>query len=687
MLEPQRMDKVLIVGSKEVMETTINTLHDINLLHMEDYTEEEEYFRIGKPLKSATSLSEKLLKLRSIKSYLGTNAGKYYPKQSREKVLKDLEANLTALESSVTQKMSEKSSLESEQKELAHREELLKPYEALGLSVDLLRGYENINVYIGTVPGDIEPVIKDITDKYEIFSAPYGKGNVVALLVEKSFAPKISEALMKNDFVEVEQLHESGDPAVIKKDLEEKKANMTAKLEVVNKELAELNQKFADFIMSSEELLAIDTQKAEAPLRFATSDNTFVIEGWVPKVDFPALKDTLSKATNDKVYITIIEPVHEKYSTEIEVGEHPEEHKEVDAPVKYNNPKIFRPIEAFTDLYGRPRYDEIDPTMIFAIVFPLFYGFILGDIAYGSILLLLGLLLKVKLKHNEGIQILINVMLVCAVSSIFFGILYGEFLGFAIAEPIEHGEGGIMGLVSFAQFYPHEVHIGPVGPFSLPIERMQAGGFHGDSYMFGIKDLLVFTCIIGVCQLMLGYILGFRNELKQHGLKTAILHKASWALVLAGGVALVWYVFPLALNQALGDFNAMDPLFLIGAIVFLIGFILLLIGEGAMGIIELTTPLSHTLSYTRLLAVGLSSVGIAFAINTIAAMLAEAGILGLIGAIIVFVLGHTVNLVLGTYAPFIQSLRLHYVEFYQKFYKSGGRIYDPFGYNRKYTED
>ena len=72
MLEPQRMDRVLIVGTKDVMEPTINTLHDLNLLHIEDYIEEEEYFHIGKPLTKATSLSEKLLKLRSIKSYLGT---------------------------------------------------------------------------------------------------------------------------------------------------------------------------------------------------------------------------------------------------------------------------------------------------------------------------------------------------------------------------------------------------------------------------------------------------------------------------------------------------------------------------------------------------------------------------------------------------------------------------------------
>ena len=114
---------------------------------------------------------------------------------------------------------------------------------------------------------------------------------------------------------------------------------------------------------------------------------------------------------------------------------------------------------------------------------------------------------------------------------------------------------------------------------------------------------------------------GFRNELKQHGLKTAILHKGSWFSMLLGGVILVWYVFPLVLAQDMGSFSITNPLLLVGAALLVIGLILLLMGEGMLGIIEITNPLSHTLSYTRLLAVGLSSVGIAFAINTIALML------------------------------------------------------------------
>lgn len=570
MLEPQRMDRVLIVGTKDVMETTINALHEMDVLHIEDYTTEGEYFKIGKPLKNATSLSEKLLKLRSIRSYLGTKGNMEF-KEKREKVAREIENDLASLDSALNAKTSEKNALEAGIKDVTHREELLKPYEALNLPLQLLYGYDTIAVFTGTVPKEIEPVIKSITGDYETFSAPYGKGFIVAIFVPKDMAPKVSETLLKNDFLEIEPLRETGEPVEIKKALAQKKAELSSRLEAINKEIRELNIKYAKFILASEELLAIDTQKAEAPLKFATSENAFVVDGWVPSNEYEQFKENLVKKTDDKVYVAKVEPEHDPYPREMEKAT---EHHEVDAPVKYANPKWMYSMQAFIDLYARPMYSEIDPTMIFFFGFPLFYGFILGDIGYGLLILLVALIIKRVMKYSDGWQILATAGMLCAISSIFFGCIFGEFLGFNMAKTVAEG-GGFLG-VSLAGLYPHAIHIGPIGPFSLPLERLFPGGFEQGSYVFGIKDLLVFTCLVGIFQILLGYAFGFRNEYVQHGLKTAILHKASWIFLLLGGVSMVWYVFPLMMAGTIGSLSVANPLMLAGAAMFIFGLVLLL---------------------------------------------------------------------------------------------------------------
>lgn len=675
MLQPQRMDRVLIVGVKDVMEPTINALHDTNILHIEDYVEEESYFQIGKPLKSVTTLSERLLKLRSIMSYLGTK-DKELSKEKRAQVLADIDASLASLEAEVTQKSIEKGALESELKELVHKEDLLKPYEALGLPLDYLSGYESVTPFVGTAPADID--VKALTPDFEYFSAPYGKGKIIAVFVPEAAAAKVQDALMKGDFVEVEQLREKGEAATIKSNIAAKKADIEAKLAAVNKDMATLNDKFSQFLLSSQELLTVDTQKAEAPLKFATSDNTFVIDGWVPKKDVSALKEKLAKATGDRVYVTVAEPEHKAYAGE--TGAKHAEHHEVNAPVKYNNPKWAYPAQGFIDLYSRPKYDEIDPTMLFFVTFPLFYGFILGDIGYGLLLLIAGIGLRYYLRKSDGWKILTTTLIYCSLASIFFGFLFGEFMGLNMVKD------GFLGF-KLDWLYPHELHLGSGMGFTLPFERMMAGEVEHGVVVIGVRDLMIYTCFIGIIHILLGYAIGFRNELKQHGLKTAILHKGSWPFILIGGTILVLYVLPLMIAGDLGAISLTNPLMLVGGVLALIGLALLLVGEGAMGILEIPTLMSNVLSYTRLLAVGLSSVGIAFAVNYMAGMLWDAGILGIIGAIFVLVLGHGINLVLGIIAPGLHALRLHYVEFFMKFYKGGGKVYDPFGYVRKYTEE
>jgi len=165
-----------------------------------------------------------------------------------------------------------------------------------------------------------------------------------------------------------------------------------------------------------------------------------------------------------------------------------------------------------------------------------------------------------------------------------------------------------------------------------------------------------------------GFFLGFVNKFKEHGFVHAMLEKGSWFVVEAG-IALI------ALNYL--GYASVSPY--VGGAVFLAGLLMILKGEGIKGVVELPALLSNTLSYTRIMAVGLASASLAIVVNEFAGEFFHMGGIYMFIAVIILVLGHSVNLALGILGPFLHSLRLHYVEFFTKFFEGGGKQYKPFG--------
>ncbi len=292
-------------------------------------------------------------------------------------------------------------------------------------------------------------------------------------------------------------------------------------------------------------------------------------------------------------------------------------------PVVLHNPRLFRPFESITRMMPLPKYGTVDPTPFVAIFFPMFFGVVLGDVGYGAMLGIISLILRIRSPAGGKLRSVSEIGLACALFAIIFGFLYGELFG-------DLG---------------HRIGLHPII-------------FNREEAFF---PFLGFAVALGIVHIVVGLLLGavklFRGDKRR--------------AVGKGIAALMVVLIALALMAA---FEMLPQRFFTPlAISVLVAFPLLIIAEGVLAPVELISTLGNVLSYARIMAVGTASVMMAIVANRMA---------GAFGSVVVGVLFallfHLINFVLGVFSPTIHMLRLHYVEFFGKFYSPGGSQYRPF---------
>ena len=744
MLRPEKMCRVSVTGSKRVMESVVEAVHDLDMLHVTEYDGSWDGFDPGDPVEGADDASNQLVTVRSLESMLDVTEEDAGP--TRLVTDEALEDDLEEVRSAVTELDDRRDEIRDDLRAVEDEIATMEPFVTLGIDLDLLRGYDSLSVLVGE--GDSQEIEAALDasdlDDFDVFS----EDGVLAVFA-RSAESDLQDALVGATFSALEVPEGDGDPGEYLEELNHRKQQLESKLSTVEDELDDLRLDYAGFLLAAEEKLSIEVQKAEAPLTFATTENAFIAEGWIPNDEYEDFESEVHSVVETAIDIEKLEVAeydddghvhaHEEVeSTGEEGGDETESGPTVDEeggseeaiadggtakaggliamgddspPVIQDNPGGVRPFEDLVEVVNRPKYGEFDPTVAFFLTFPAFYGFMIGDLGYGILYFLAGYGLYSKV-DSDVVKSLGGVAMWAGGFTALFGVLYGEFFGL-------HQLG--------------EIVWGGKPPMHKGLQP------HYADYALA---WLTISLLVGMLHLAAGWIFDFIENLS-HGLWDAVTESGSWLLMLFG----LWaWVFSGA-NGAAPDFLytaeagvfAGNPyawgftglpainLFTIpglGApfsawlLPFFLGLGLLAIADW-IEVVEFLNVLVNVLSYTRLAAVLLAKAGMAFVVNllffgaythdgefhflidhgpqwAIAEYGAESimfpglmhsGIAGVVGGLLVLVIGHLLVLVLGVTSAGLQGVRLEYVEFFGKFFEGGGKPYNPFGYERTYTTD
>lgn len=436
------------------------------------------------------------------------------------------------------------------------------------------------------------------------------------------------------------------------KKLENEIANLKNENENLIKKIKnEANVK--DNIKFARDFMALCKSREESIEKIQISDSMFFLEGYIPKKCEEYLSNKLS--SNKELYIEYSEPSDDD-----------------DVPVLLHNNSFSDPMETVVESYSLPGKKEFDPSVILSVFYYLFFGMMLSDAGYGALLVIGCAFILATCKGMEkGTKEFIKLFLYSGISAVFWGIMFGSVFGDAV-DVIAHTYFGV----------PADVAVIKPLWFEPVKEPMR---------------LLVFAFVLGIIHLFTGLFIKFILYIKNGNIKDAIYDVVFWFMFVAGGIVYL-LTMPMITNMfGLSDVVKLSPTVAkISSIVAATGAVLIVLTggresknwfkrilKGAYSAYGITSWLSDILSYSRILALGLATGVIAQVFNKMGSMV-NIPVVGLIIFILVFIIGHVLNLFINALGAYVHTNRLQFVEFFGKFYEGGGRKFMPFKENTKY---
>lgn len=630
------MAKIQIVGSKEKLEATLGALQRLGTVQIQDIAEQRQA-----PLLAKLSLDAKALQRRDEINFLVARLGSFAtilpqvikaPDFSRSYEAASLQSTeaLIAEAQRVVDDLGPKSralalrrdELQAEQASLTRYQATLRKVLPLAAEIPRLAGYETVALLIERRSGAVLDFIRQklselIGDNFELNARHVDEQTTAAIVVFPREQSAQVNALFGRENISPLRLPQELAGVSLTETLttiERRLTEIPRDIARVDDELRHLSASWGSSVTLLRAVLSDRLGQMEVAGMVGATRYTFVLAGWIARRDANSLKATLAQNVG-----------HEVLVEEMRISR--DEMKQ--APVVLANLPPVRPFEFLVTLISLPRYGAIDPTPLVALFMPIFFGLIVGDIFHGLMLILLAALL-LRVCRKPIYRSLFQVMLLCGFWSVLFGFIFGEFLG----------------------SLGHQIF----GLKPLWIERSGAT----------LKSLFVFAVAVGAAHVLLGLVLGIWEALRARSRKELSERLGKFIALIA-----VFWLVAIVAGTLPRDLTT--P----GIAALIVGIVLLSIPlgwlGGILGPIETLGMISNVLSYLRLAAIGLSSFYLAEVANRLYGISTNVAV----GAIVAGLL-HALNLSIGIVSATIQSLRLHYVEFFTKFYQSGGEPFRPF---------